>query len=104
MILEKEIIVKDVVLEVAKVGQDSGFQLTFSDRTSLSQRWGLIERISVDVDFRVISPSFPSKNSKSKALSGLKAELGHALRGAGFEIDGEIVGRDANRYIRATVV
>ncbi len=75
LILEKEIIVKDVVLEVAKVGQDSGFQLIFSGGTSLSQGWGLIERISEDVDFRVISPSFPSKNSKSKALSGLKAAL-----------------------------
>ena len=103
-ILEKEVVVKEVILEVAKVGQDSGFQLVFSDGTSLSQGWGLIERISEDVDFRVISPSFPSKNSKSKALSGLKAELGRALRGAGFEIDGEIVGRDSNRYIRAAVV
>ncbi|MHB8189959.1 MAG: nucleotidyl transferase AbiEii/AbiGii toxin family protein [Ferrimicrobium sp.] len=103
-ILEKEVIVKEVVLEVAKVGRDSGFELIFSGGTSLSQGWGVIERISEDVDFRVIAPSFSSKNSKSKALSGLKAELGRALRGAGFEIDGEIVGRDGNRYIRANVV
>ena len=74
-ILEKEVIVKEVILEVAKVGQDSGFQLVFSGGTSLSQGWGLIERISEDVDFRVISPSFPSKNPKSKALSGLKDAL-----------------------------
>ena len=74
-ILEKEVVVKEVILEVAKVGQDSGFQLVFSGGTSLSQGWGLIERISEDVDFRVISPSFPSKNPKSKALSGLKDAL-----------------------------
>jgi len=104
VILEKEVIVKDVVLEVAKVGRDSGFELIFSGGTSLSQGWGLIERISEDVDFRVIAPEFPSKNSKSKALSRLKAELGHALHGAGFDIDGEIIGRDSNRYIRASVV
>jgi len=104
VILEKEVIVKEVVLEVAKVGRDSGFELIFSGGTSLSQGWGLIERISEDVDFRVIAPGFPSKNSKSKALSRLKAELGHALRGAGFDIDGEIIGRDSNRYIRASVV
>ena len=95
VILEKEVIVKDVVLEVAKVGRDSGFELIFSGGTSLSQGWGLIERISEDVDFRVIAPEFPSKNSKSKALSRLKAELGHALRGAGFDIDGEIIGTKA---------
>ena len=104
VILEKEVIVKDVVLEVAKVGRDSGFELIFSGGTSLSQGWGLIERISEDVDFRVVAPSFPSKNSKSKALSRVKAELGHALRHAGFDIDGEIIGRDSNRYIRASVV
>ncbi len=103
-ILEKEVMVKDVVLEVAKVGGDQGFQLIFSGGTSLSQGWGIIERISEDVDFRVIAPSFPSKNSKSKALSILKAELGRALREAGFEINGEIIGRDSNRYIRAAVV
>ncbi len=103
-ILEKEVMVKDVVLEVAKVGGDQGFQLIFSGGTSLSQGWGIIERISEDVDFRVIAPSFPSKNSKSKALSRLKAELGRALREAGFEINGEIIGRDSNRYIRAAVV
>ncbi len=96
--------VKEVVIEVAKVGRDSGFELIFSGGTSLSQGWGIIERISEDVDFRVVAPDFPSKNSKSKALSGLKAELGRALRGAGFDIDGEIVGRDSNRYIRAAVV
>lgn len=104
VILEKEVIVKDVVLEVAKVGRDSGFELIFSGGTSLSQGWGLIERISEDVDFRVVAPNFPSKNSKSKALSRLKKELGDALRDAGFDIDGEIIGRDSNRYIRASVV
>ena len=36
-VLEKEVIVKDVVLEVAKVGQESGFELVFSGGTSLSQ-------------------------------------------------------------------
>ena len=104
VVLEKEIVVKDVVLEVAKAGREAGFELIFSGETSLSQGWGVIERISEDVDFRVIAPEFPSKNSKSKALSGLKVELGRALRGAGFEIDGDIVGRDSNRYIRANVV
>ncbi len=103
-ILEKEVLVKEVVLEVAKAGRESGFELIFSGGTSLSQGWGVIERISEDVDFRVIAPEFPSKNSKSKALSGLKVELGRALRGAGFEIDGEIDGRDSNRYIRANVM
>ena len=104
VVLEKEIVVKDVVLEVAKAGRESGFELIFSGGTSLSQGWGVIERISEDVDFRVIAPEFPSKNSKSKALSGLKVELGRALRRAGFEIDGEIDGRDSNRYIRANVI
>ena len=103
VILEKEIMVKEVVIEVAKVGRNAGFELIFSGGTSLSQGWGIIDRISEDVDFRIIAPEFPSKNAKSKALSGLKAELGRALSGAGFDIDGEIVGRDSNRYIRASV-
>ena len=52
-VIEKEVIVKDIVLEVAKVGQEFGFELIFSGGTSLSQGWGIIERISEDVDFRI---------------------------------------------------
>ena len=52
-VLEKEVIVKDVVLEVIKVGRDAGFELIFSGGALLAyiRRCGFsggISRVSVE--------------------------------------------------------
>jgi len=60
---------------IAQVGRERGVSLIFCGGTALAQAHQVIERMSEDVDFRVVLPDLPSTNQRRKFLSALKADL-----------------------------
>ena len=84
---------------------DSGiFRLVFAGGTCLARAYKLVQRMSEDVDFKVVlrgaAPS--SANQLRKELGSLRDRVTAGLRAAGFDIDpantAQVRSRDANRY------
>ena len=78
------------------------FDLVFCGGTCLSKAYGLLERISEDVDIKVVQKAgiALSQSQRRDAISKLKKEVFHALIGSGFsaeDIDEEA--RDGNSYV-----
>ncbi len=93
--LEKDILVSEAVTVVAKVGQNHGAQIIFASGTSLSQAYGIVQRMSEDADFCIVLPfDIKSGNQRRKLLSVLKDDLVQRLGDAGFPIDGELQARN----------
>lgn len=108
-ILEKDLIASDAVALVASLsGQimpyacEAPLEMVFCGGTCLSQAYGMIERISEDVDFKVIVPGSVSRAQQGKALSALKGALLQKMQDSGFSlVPDSLVARNENRYIAA---
>lgn len=100
-VLEKDTLVREAVLAVADVGKRKGCELVFCGGTSLSQAHQVIQRMSEDVDFRIVVPNGLSNGQKRKLLSAVKHELVDTLDEAGFPLVGEVEGGNNNSYIVA---
>lgn len=103
--LEKDFIVTDVLQAISKINNDT-FNLVFCGGTCLSKAYGLLERISEDVDIKITPKSgvLLSANQKRSTISKLKKDIIHALTGIGFEeshITQEAL--DGNSYIAFNV-
>jgi len=73
------------------------FKIIFSGGTALSKAYGLLQRFSEDIDFRLVAPA---ELETRKELSAYKATVVSTLRRSGFTIlDEDIKARDENRYI-----
>ena len=112
--LEKDCHVSAALMALTKVN-DPNFDFVFCGGTCLSKSYGIVERLSEDVDIKVVrKPGSPilSGTEQKKALSKLKAKVQQALVDAGFdaeqfqsdfEVDGKrfetIKARDGNKYI-----
>jgi len=73
------------------------FKIIFSGGTSLSKAYGLLQRFSEDIDFRLV---VPTELESRKELSAYKATVVDTLRGSRFTIlDEDIKARDENLYI-----
>ncbi|WP_434673922.1 nucleotidyl transferase AbiEii/AbiGii toxin family protein [Pseudomonas sp. R1-15] len=99
-ILEKDIHVTDALQRLMEM-QFPGIRLVFCGGTSLSKAYRLIERMSEDVDLKIVwdeSNTF-SASAQKRHLSQLKAEVCQVLAKLGFEetMDARIA-RNENRY------
>ena len=63
------------------------FSIVFCGGTSLSKGYTLIDRMSEDVDFKVIVPPSLSRSQCRKKLGKLHKDLAQYLRGAEFNVD-----------------
>ncbi|MCS6810379.1 MAG: nucleotidyl transferase AbiEii/AbiGii toxin family protein [Tepidimonas sp.] len=98
-IFEKDLLITEVLRTVVAVESD-GIQLVFCGGTCLSKAHGLIERMSEDIDFKLVLPQGLSRSARSRLLSQFKKRLVAALVDAGFAVPAnEIIARDENSYI-----
>ena len=99
--LEKDYIVTDTLQALCKL-DDPQFDFVFCGGTCFSKAYGLLDRISEDVDIKVIlKPGLKlSRSNLRKALSQLKSTIISALIKAGFE-EQDITqhARDENKYL-----
>ena len=107
-ILEKDVIAAEAAALVAGLGQPlpiegatSQLSLVFCGGTSLSQAYGLIQRISEDIDFKVVVPD-SSGNARRRVLSDLRHQLVEQMCSAGFRLEPDSLrSRNENAYITA---
>lgn len=67
-IFEKDLLITEVLRTVVAVDSD-GIQLVFCGGTCLSKAHGLIERMSEDIDFKLVLPQGLSRSARSRLLS-----------------------------------
>lgn len=98
-IFEKDLLITEVLRTVVAVDSD-GIQLVFCGGTCLSKAHGLIERMSEDIDFKLVLPQGLSRSARSRLLSQFKKRLAAVLMDAGFAVPAnEIIARDENSYV-----
>ena len=97
--LEKDVLVREAILAVKDVGKDAGCQMVFCGGTSLSQAHCVIERMSEDADFRIVTPDDMSNSARRKLLSRVKHETTAVLDDAGFPLAKPMTARNANAYL-----
>ncbi len=98
-VIEKDLFITEVLQAVA-IDEDDDFRLIFCGGTCLSKAHGLIERMSEDLDFKVIAPCGLSRSARSRSLSQFKRRLVDRFVHAGFYVPAEeIIARDENGYI-----
>ncbi|MDQ0562242.1 hypothetical protein QO004_004047 [Rhizobium mesoamericanum] len=73
-----------------------GLLLAFGGGTALGRAYRLLERMSEDIDLRIIGEK---ANSRS-ALKRLRGEVNDRLQAAGFAADGNYVVKQNDRYVR----
>ena len=99
-ILEKDLLITEV-LRQASAFEHQGVQLVFCGGTCLSKAHGIIERMSEDVDFKVVitNPDH-SSSSRRKLLSNFKNSLASYFRATELEVtEAGIAARNENSYI-----
>ncbi len=76
------------------------FILVFAGGTALARAHKLVQRMSEDVDFKVVlpPPASLSRNGQRKCLGELHRQVSEALMKAGFPDAQKQRGRDENRY------
>ena len=82
-IFEKDLLITRVLGLLNTFNWDQ-FSIVFCGGTSLSKGHKLIQRMSEDVDFRILAPSGLSRNQCRKRLSKLRNDLAEHLKEAGF--------------------
>jgi hypothetical protein len=99
-ILEKDIHVTDALQALMSM-QFVGTSLVFCGGTSLSKAYRLIERMSEDVDLKVVldESGLLSASAQKRYFSQLKAAVAQVISGLGFVEDAnERLARNENRY------
>lgn len=97
-VLEKDVLLTSVLRTLSVM--DSELALVFCGGTCLSKAHGLIDRMSEDIDFKIILPDGFSRSARSKALSAFKKQLISILGDAGFSVLPEgVTAKDENSYI-----
>ena len=75
-------------------------QPVFCGGTSLSKGHGVLERMSEDIDFKLVLPEGWGRSQVRRQLSGLRQQLAEYLRQAGFDLPEEgITVLNENRYV-----
>jgi predicted nucleotidyltransferase component of viral defense system len=84
--LEKDFIVTDVLQAISKINNEK-FNLVFCGGTCLSKAYGLLERVSEDVDIKLVPKLgvILNANQRRTAISRLKKDIVQALLNIGFE-------------------
>lgn len=98
-ILEKDLLVTDVLHIIAHF-DSGGIGLVFCGGTCLFKAHNLIERISEDVDFKLIVPDGLSRSGRKRTLSQFKKRMISVFEQAGYSVPlDQVVARDENSYI-----
>ncbi|TXI12993.1 MAG: nucleotidyl transferase AbiEii/AbiGii toxin family protein [Polynucleobacter sp.] len=103
--LEKDYMVTDALVAISKI-KNPDFELVFCGGTCLSKAYGLLQRVSEDVDIKA-NPKAKSRLSKSllrSKMSLLKKDIEIALNEAGFK--SEFIakdGRDGNQFLEFVI-
>ncbi len=84
--LEKDFMVTDILAAIAAINNPD-FELIFCGGTCLSKAYGLLERVSEDVDFKATPKSLEvlTRSKIRTSMSKLKNDLEVALNFAGFK-------------------
>lgn len=98
-IFEKDLLITEVLRSIVATDSD-GIGLVFCGGTCLSKAHGLIERMSEDIDFKLVVPVGLSRSARSRVLSQFKKRLVTVFQDVGFQVPGDqIIARDENNYI-----
>jgi predicted nucleotidyltransferase component of viral defense system len=73
----------------------------FSGGAALSKGWGLIQRFSEDIDFKVTMPEAASRNCARDERRGYRDRVIGVLESSGFTLVGEPKKGDENRFFSA---
>jgi predicted nucleotidyltransferase component of viral defense system len=97
-ILEKDLLITEVLALLA--GFDWGeVQPVFCGGTSLSKGYGLIQRMSEDIDFKLVLPDGWSRSQARRRLSDLRQRIAERMREADFALPNEgITTLNESRY------
>ena len=96
--LEKDLVITQALRGLAEAGT-LDFPLVFCGGTCLSKAHGLIQRMSEDLDFKILVPADLSRSALDRRLSQFKKYLITHFSNAGFHIPAkEVMARDGNRY------
>ena len=102
-LVEKDLFVVRAIAALAAIDA-SPFQLVFGGGTALARAHKIVQRMSEDVDFKVVPlPAAPvSRSGIRRHLGQLRARVTEALQGAGFAFDPADTAvawaMDSNRY------
>lgn len=80
---DAEVVRAMMALQAAKL--PDGIRLVFAGGTCMARAWRILERMSEDVDFKVVLPEGLSNSQKRKLLGANKDAIREALTGAGFK-------------------
>lgn len=73
-----------------------GLMLAFGGGTALGRAYRLIERMSEDIDLRIVGREKPPRS----ALRRLRHKMTERLEGAGFTVEGHVSVKQSDRYVR----
>jgi hypothetical protein len=97
-ILEKDLLITDVLGLLAAFEWDE-VQPVFCGGTSLSKGYGLIQRMSEDIDFKLVLPEAWSPSQIRRELRELRHRLAERLQEAGYALpEGGITALNESRY------
>lgn len=100
-VLEKDIVIVEALRAIAHI-KLPGLTLTFSGGTCLSKAYGLLQRMSEDIDLRL---SFDDRDGLThsalrRSLRDLRVSLTEALRAAQFNVpDAAVKARNENKFV-----
>jgi predicted nucleotidyltransferase component of viral defense system len=100
-ILEKDILVTEALRAISKIDLP-GLTVTFSGGTCLAKAYQILERMSEDIDLRLLIDNQESltRSTLRRTLSELKTSLAEAFRTAQFGLPEErILARNENHFI-----
>ncbi len=100
-ILEKDILVTEALRAISKIALP-GLTLTFSGGTCLAKAYQLVERMSEDIDLRLVidNQDSLSRSALRRTLSELKSAFAESFRTAQFGLPNErIRARNENHFI-----
>lgn len=98
-VIEKDLLITEV-LQIVQLADRGDIRVIFCGGTCLSKAHGLIDRMSEDIDFKLVVPQGLSRTARSRKLSQYKKRLASAFEQAGFQVPAdEVVARDENSYI-----
>ena len=94
-LVEKDWHVVQALAAISAAASD-GLSLVFGGGTALGRAYGLLSRMSEDIDLRIVGDKATSRS----ALKRMRAEISAALVAQGFEVEGHVAVKQNDRYVR----
>lgn len=94
-LVEKDWHVVQALAAISAAASD-GLTLVFGGGTALGRAYGLLSRMSEDIDLRVVGDKATSRG----ALQRMRGEISGRLEAIGFTVEGHIDVKQSDRYVR----